>query len=80
LDVILEENTLFPPSRDEIIQKILKEFHLPQKALFQLNSILDGEFPESLLICCHSDCEVCNETIYQALQKAKIVLSNTNIR
>lgn len=74
------EALLFPPSKDEILLGILKQYQLPDEVLPQLKQYLDGSIPEASLVCCQSGCDICSEFIYQALQKSKEVLKESEYR
>ncbi len=65
---------LFPPSKDEKIIETLKKYGLPVALKGRIEEFLEDEQKESILICCHSDCIVCNEVIYQCLQEIKRIL------
>lgn len=60
---------LFPDL--EIIQSSLKKYHLPLSLEKEIRDFLSCKRSENVLICCHSDCEVCNQTIYECLQEIK---------
>lgn len=62
---------LFPKSRDEIIDSELKKRKLPAFGKFLIESVLDGRIKEESLICCHSDCSLCNEKVSQCLSEIK---------
>lgn len=63
------EDFLFPQT--EIIQTILKKYKLPISYQKELELYLSKEKDENLLICCHSDCVVCNQVVYECLQTIK---------
>jgi hypothetical protein len=68
---MLEEQMLFPPDLKYVIHKNLEKYSLPS----HLNTILEmfylGQRNERILICCHSDCDVCNQVILDCLQSIK---------
>jgi hypothetical protein len=73
----MNEGLLFPPTKDELLIGILKQYQLPEGILPQLKQYLDGSIPESSLVCCQSGCDICSESIYIALQKSKEVLARS---
>ena len=69
--VVIEERLLFPKGLDETIDEVLGIYDLPKRLLPYMKRYLSGEIPEQSLVCCHSGCDPCNETIYNALQTIK---------
>jgi len=67
----MEENLLFPKSEDQIIFEKVKFFFLPERTGALIKNILQGKVSEKSLICCHSGCDVCNETIFKCLTAIK---------
>ncbi|WCL51364.1 hypothetical protein [Leptospira sp. GIMC2001] len=67
----MEDGYLFPKSLDETIAEVLDLYDLPMRILPYVKRYLSGEIPEQSLVCCHSGCDPCNETIYNALQTIK---------
>ncbi|HMV80141.1 MAG TPA: hypothetical protein PK453_25330 [Leptospiraceae bacterium] len=65
------EERLFPKSREEIIDTEMKKLKLPSFGKFLIESVLDGRIKEESLICCHSDCSLCNEKVSQCLSEIK---------
>ena len=73
-----DELRLFPPSKDEIIQKYISKYSLPEYANIYISQILEGKRSENSLICCHGGCEVCNDTILNCLEDIKKELESKN--
>ena len=67
----MSENRLFPKSVDEIIFEKVKFFFLPERTTALIKNIIEGKVSERSLICCHSGCDVCNETIYKCYMAVK---------
>jgi hypothetical protein len=66
------EVRLFPPSEEELILDILTKFKLPYSLLNDMRKYLSGELSENRLICCHTDCNPCEDTVYQAVKECKM--------
>jgi hypothetical protein len=62
---------LFPPDREMVIEENLKLFGLPKKAGDLIKSLLLGKMREDGLICCHTECEVCFDTLANCFEKIK---------
>ena len=75
----LDELRLFPISKEEMIQKIVKNYCLPEYASNYISQILEGKRSENSLICCHGGCDVCNDTIYNCLQDIKKEWEENNL-
>ena len=73
-----DELRLFHPSKDEIIQKYISKYSLPEYANIYISQILEGKRSENSLICCHGGCEVCNDTILNCLDDIKKELESKN--
>lgn len=70
------EDRLFPRSRNEIIDIEMKKMKLPSFGRFLIESVLDGKIKEESLICCHSDCSLCNEKVSQCLSEIRKQLND----
>ncbi|MCX8000297.1 MAG: hypothetical protein N3A69_15325 [Leptospiraceae bacterium] len=68
------QDSLFPKA--EIIQTCLKKYGLPFALEEEIQEFLDGQKSENILICCHSDCTVCNQVICDCLQEIREKLNN----
>jgi hypothetical protein len=66
-----DELRLFPLSKDEIIQKFVLKYSLPEYANNYISQILEGKRSENSLICCNGGCDVCNDTILNCLTDIK---------
>lgn len=65
---------LFPLTRSEKIQIKLKKYGLPISLRESIEDFLSGKRNVESLICCHSECFVCNETLYQCVSELKLEL------
>ncbi|GBF49623.1 hypothetical protein LPTSP4_11390 [Leptospira ryugenii] len=65
------EDRLFPKTVDEIIAEKVKFFFLPQRTEALIKNLVDGKVSERSLVCCHSGCDVCYETIHLCYQAVK---------
>lgn len=63
---------LFPPSEDEVILITLTKFKLPHSLLNDIRKYIRGELSENRLVCCHTGCNPCEDTIYQAVKECKM--------
>lgn len=67
----MEENRLFPKTLDEIISEKVRFFFLPDRSAALIKNLIEGHVSERSLICCHSGCDVCNETIFKCYESVK---------
>ncbi len=67
----MSEGRLFPKSEEEIIFEKVKFFFLPERTAALIKNLLHGKVSEKSLVCCHSGCDVCNETIYKCYMAVK---------
>ena len=67
----MADKKLFPADKKEIIAKALKDYELPPAAETYINSLLSGKMKETMLVCCHSGCEICMDTIKQCYLDVK---------
>lgn len=65
------QESLFPKSREEIIEEILHQHKLPLAYRNTFEIYLRGDRPVHSLVCCHSGCRICQEDVYQAILTAK---------
>ena len=67
----MKENLLFKKDKDQVIIKAMELFSLPPVAKVFIDNLLSGKVDESLLVCCHSECSICQQTVYDCLQEIK---------
>jgi len=67
----MDTPSLFPKTKEEILREKLQVFYLPERSYGFLWKLLEGQAREEALICCHSGCEVCNETILNCLEAVR---------
>ena len=67
----MDQDKLFKDDREQITVKTMELFNLPPVTKGYIDNLLNGKIDESLLICCHSDCSVCQQTVYDCLQEIK---------
>ncbi|WP_411822176.1 hypothetical protein [Leptospira sp. 'Mane'] len=70
----MDSDRLFPVPREKIILEKVRFFYLPDRTAQFIANILDGKVSERTLVCCHSGCDVCNDTIYKCYMMIKKTL------
>ncbi|MCB1141052.1 MAG: hypothetical protein H7A24_02355 [Leptospiraceae bacterium] len=63
------QGRLFSPDRREVILRNLDNFSLPSHLESLIDQFLSGRRDESTLMCCHSECTVCNQTILDCVHQ-----------